>query len=164
MIQKLFTFSIVMNDINTMKELFEGKGTYSVYVIDLVNDVANIKKISKPAFQPMDSDFRETPLGCIYVGQTKYTPEQRLLNQIRGQRYMGRRIVQKFAQPTTYKNGEVIESPLWEEKKSFQRLDFEDSLELESWLGLKLSQEGYFVWGPHHHKENPEFLSKPPFD
>ena len=153
-----------MNDINTMKEIFEGKGNFSVYVIDLVNDVARIKKISKPAFEPMNSEFRETPLGCIYVGQTKNKPEQRLLDHIRNQRFKGKRIVEKFAQPTTYKNGEVVESPLWENKKSFQRLDFDDSLELESWLGLKLSQEGYFVWGPHYHKNNPGFLLKPPFD
>ena len=146
-----------------MKSLFEGGGESSVYVVNLRGDIDKIKhhKFKHATWKP-PKQWETSPIGYVYVGQTNIAPIQRLKEHLAG-RKAGRGYVRDYCQTLTIKDGEVIQSPLWDISETFEKLDYDDSLKLESWLAWKLSLTGYYVWGSHKHKEE-QFLGHHPFE
>ena len=152
-----------MATLDEMKDRFEGKGESNVYVVNLRKDIDRIKDSRwKHATWKPPKRWQEDPVGYVYVGQTKLTPIERLMDHIRDHK-AGKGYVRDFHQTLSVKGGEIIQSPLWDVSETFENLDYEDSLRLESWLAWKISLMGYYVWGSHKHKYE-EFLGKSPFD
>ena len=147
-------------DLSIMKPLFEGDGSYCVYVVNLDPEIPKAKNKMKPKFLPPE-EFLDNPIGSVYVGVTTQSREERLKDHLRGHK-AGKRIVTKYCGKVVYQGGKIVTSPLWDESDCFSGLEYEDALKLESWLGWKISEEGYYVWGPHYHKEK-NFLGIPPF-
>ena len=146
-----------------MKALFEGKGTSNIYVVNLRRDIDKIKdsKWKHATWKPSE-EWQKSPKGYVYVGQTNLTPVQRLKDHLRDHK-AGKGYVRDYHQPLSMKEGVIIKTPLWNVSETFENLDYEDSLKLESWLAWKISLRGYYVWGSHKHKEE-EFLGNHPFD
>ena len=147
-------------NLTDMKFRFEGDGDYSVYVVNLDPEIPKDKKNMKPKFLPPE-EFLDNPIGSVYVGVTTQSREERLKDHLRGHK-AGKGIVTKYCGKVVYQGGQMVTSPLWDDTDSFSGLEYEDALKLESWLGWKISEEGYYVWGPHYHKEK-NFLGIPPF-
>ena len=53
-----------------------------------------------------------------------------------------------------------FEEGMWEQE--FLMTGKKEAMMLESWYGWALYQAGWFVWGPHYHREK-NFLNKMPF-
>jgi hypothetical protein len=150
-------------DLSEKKISFEGKGEHCVYVVNLKPTIKTIvhKKGRAAIFKPPKA-MQERPLGFLYVGQTGVDREERLKRHLDGTQ-SGIGLVAKYGEAWIKRKGITIVTPLWDESQSFSGVNWEDSLKLESWLGWKLSEIGYYVWGPHYHKEN-NFLGAEPFD
>lgn len=146
-----------------MKTLFEGKGISNIYVVNLRTEIDKIKdsKRKHASWKP-PKKWQGKPAGYVYVGQTNLTPLERL-NAHRRNHKAGKGYVRDYHQPLSMKEGEIIQSPLWDICETFENLDYEESLKLESWLAWKISLRGYYVWGSHKHKEE-EFLGTHPYD
>ena len=146
-----------------MKDLFEGKGKSNVYVVNLRKDVDKLKDSKrKHATWKPPMKWQANPKGYVYVGQTNLTPLERLKDQLRDHK-AGKGYVRDYHQTLLMKEGKVIHSPLWDISKTFENLNYEESLKLESWLAWKISERGYYVWGSHKHKEE-NFLGQHPYD
>jgi hypothetical protein len=146
-----------------MKKSFEGKGTSNVYVVNLRKEIDRIKDSKwKHATWKPPQKWRENPMGYVYVGQTNQTPIERLEDHIRDIN-AGKGYVRDYHQAIIKQEGKIIQSPLWDKSETFENLDYEESLKLESWLAWKISLRGYYVWGSHKHKEE-KFLGTHPYD
>ena len=156
-------FTAYMATHDEMKSLFEGRGTSNIYVVNLRKEIDKIKDSKrKHATWKPPKKWQENPEGYVYVGQTNLTPLERLKAHMRNHK-AGKGYARDYHQPLSMKEGEIIQSPLWDISETFENLDYEESLKLESWLAWKISLRGYYVWGSHKHKEE-KFLGNHPYD
>jgi len=105
--------------------------THSVYVIELKPEVADFSGVKKR------KPDRNQKKRCVYVGQTKKTPEERYLEHISGVR-SGRHV-----------NKETAIGLMPEEFGHLNPLTELDSLRAERKLAHKLRKEGCTVLGGH---------------
>ena len=156
-------FTPYMATHDEMKNLFEGKGTSNIYVVNLRKEIDKIKDSKrKHATWKPPKKWQENPEGYVYVGQTNLTPIERLKAHMRNHK-AGKGYARDYHQPLSMKEGEIIQSPLWDISETFENLDYEESLKLDSWLAWKISLGGYYVRGSHKHKED-KFLGNHPYD
>ena len=102
---------------------------YSVYVIELSNEVLKNKK-----FLAANPQYKSgTPTIPLYVGMTGLTPEQRFENHKKG--YKACRFVKQYGirlLPSLY--------------ASFNPMSYDEAASMEIELAEKLREEGYAVW------------------
>ena len=151
-----------MKFIDEIQDRFGNGGDRCIYVVGLRNDVANSGKLA--AFSPPEQ-YRGR-LNCVYVGQS-VNPVDRVSNAMSGYQ-AGKGIVRDYATCKIVKQVQndkerIQESPLWDNGGTITDVPWDIVEEVESYFGLKLSLEGYHVWGPHHHN-NKRFLGEPPYD
>ena len=146
-----------------MKNEYDVGGIYSVYVILLDPQIkskwnARRKKSAFPRekYQNLETSGLITFQDCVYVGYTGIDLRERYQQHIKGINSQNK-IVMDFPYSKKFEEG------MWEQEFLMTGIGTqEEAMMLESWYGWALYQAGWFVWGPHYHREK-NFLNKMPF-
>jgi hypothetical protein len=120
-----------------------------LYVAKLDDAILNSPKGKKKRKFPSD-DFPEIDVerrGCVYVGITNKTVQNRFREHINGHRKASWALG-RFPSSRYFK--ECVDEMT--EEYGFTHLDKEIREKLESWVGYALYKAGYWVWGPHAHE------------
>ena len=148
--------------LSEIRSQFGSRGGYKIYIAKLRDDVIDAGRFKRPKFPsagypPIHArDSREFK-GCVYVGLTTLTFEQRFKNHKQNEK-AGKGYIRDYRISDDY---EVCVGELTEKYGIF-RCKRQDASKLESWLGWVLYKAGYWVWGPHQH-EQEDFLDESPY-
>jgi len=123
-----------------------------------------------PSEKYPELDAGMPPRGCVYVGVTGLEPEERWQRQTdqNHEKFTPSKIA-KLGLLSSYSSFEECGKDLTEKYglKGISHYDHmtqrQKQLKSESWVAWALYKAGYWVWGPHHHIDEPNFLGSYPF-